>query len=353
VAIFPKLAAPTSYRACDTDLLIDHEARAYWLGLFLSHADVQFAAARETGVDDEAIDAARTAWRAEIDAFTAQPDRRGRLDILTLDLARQEMLTSHGIVDEFRLVKARENQRALRHLRSWLDDVGAQPEDQRFGRIVHGMLAGNLFDLGVTETTALFRGGEPTFAEMQARVPARPWRYDDLDAASTFFTSTPPDCTVVFADNAGADMILGVVPFVRQVLDAKEDARVIIAANERPSLNDVTASEVEALIQALASYDVMVPKDRIRVLSTGTAAPLIDLSNVDECFAAACREVDAIVLVGMGRGIESNWSAAMTCPTLRVALVKDPQVARSVRGAVFDAVVRFDHPEAVAPDGTS
>ena len=34
MAVFPLLADPESYRACDTDLLTDHAARAYWLNLF-------------------------------------------------------------------------------------------------------------------------------------------------------------------------------------------------------------------------------------------------------------------------------------------------------------------------------
>jgi type II pantothenate kinase len=342
VAIFPRLATPTSYRACDTDLLTNHAARAYWLGLFASHAEVQFDAARETGVTEDTINAARAAWRAEIEELSANPARDGRLDILHLDVRRRAVLVAHGIVDEFRHVKARENRRALEHLPQWLADLDRTSGAMTYETIVRGMLAGNLFDMGVTSTSAMFEDGEPTFADMLRTVPDRPWHHDQLDAFTAWITGTPPANSVIFADNAGADIVLGVLPLARQLLRARDDARVIIAANELPSLNDVTADEVLVLFDEATAYDRVYESERLRVMSTGTAAPLIDLAAVSEAFARACEAVDFVVVVGMGRGIESNWTASFDRPALRVALLKDPQVARTVGGTLFDAVVRFN-----------
>lgn len=48
---------------------------------------------------------------------------------------------------------------------------------------------------------------------------------------------------IVFVDNAGVDFILGVLPFVRELLIL--GTRTILCANSQPSLNDVTFQELQ------------------------------------------------------------------------------------------------------------
>jgi hypothetical protein len=45
---------------------------------------------------------------------------------------------------------------------------------------------------------------------------------------------------VIFVDNSGADIILGILPFVRYLLE--KGGQVIIGANTYPSVNDITVS---------------------------------------------------------------------------------------------------------------
>ncbi len=52
----------------------------------------------------------------------------------------------------------------------------------------------------------------------------------------------------MFVDNAGADIVLGMLPFVRELL--RMGADVIMAANSQPAINDITAAELIRLLHA-------------------------------------------------------------------------------------------------------
>ena len=147
---------------------------------------------------------------------------------------------------------------------------------------------------------------------------------------------------MLFADNAGADFVLGVLPLARWL--RQRGSAVVIAANDGPALNDVTIAEAEAHRAHAATLDATFADPELALVATGTTAPLIDLRTVGAACAAAAREADTVVIVGMGRGLESNWSARFTVPVLRVAMVKDPQVARGLGAALFDAVCAYAPP---------
>jgi type II pantothenate kinase len=47
---------------------------------------------------------------------------------------------------------------------------------------------------------------------------------------------------MVFVDNAGADIVLGILPFVREML--RMGCEVVMVANSLPAINDITAAEL-------------------------------------------------------------------------------------------------------------
>lgn len=51
---------------------------------------------------------------------------------------------------------------------------------------------------------------------------------------------------MLFVDNAGADVVLGMLPLARELLC--NGAQVVMAANSIPAINDVTADELVALL---------------------------------------------------------------------------------------------------------
>lgn len=68
----------------------------------------------------------------------------------------------------------------------------------------------------------------------------------------------PHVCAALFADNSGFDIVLGVLPFVRELLLRK--SKVILVANSRPSLNDVTYVELLELIVDASKHCEIIDK---------------------------------------------------------------------------------------------
>jgi type II pantothenate kinase len=48
---------------------------------------------------------------------------------------------------------------------------------------------------------------------------------------------------MMFLDNSGADLVLGMLPFARVLL--KQGTKVVLAANTSPSVNDITVTSTD------------------------------------------------------------------------------------------------------------
>lgn len=339
---FPLLADPGRYRACETDLLGNPAARAHWLGVFERQLPLQLDAARACGATDAQLAIVQAAVLAEIAALHSDPGRHGRLDILLVDQLRQQAFRQAGIADEMRVVKERENAVALAALPerlAALDRIG--DAGARLVAILCGMLAGNLFDLGAPGTAQRYASDGYSFSGSLRRVPARPWLVDHLDRFTGWLQRDPPRRSVVFADNAGSDLLLGLLPLVRELL--RRGGSVVLAANSGPSHNDITAAELSALLPRLGEMEPEFLSPAFSIVASGSDAPLIDLRRVSRELAGASRDAGLVVLLGMGRALETNWSARFTVPALKVAMVKDPSIAAALGGRLYDAVCRFDH----------
>jgi type II pantothenate kinase len=51
---------------------------------------------------------------------------------------------------------------------------------------------------------------------------------------------------IIFPDNSGADLILGVIPLARFFIQL--DATVVLAANSLPAINDITVRNLQRVI---------------------------------------------------------------------------------------------------------
>lgn len=331
------------YRRCPWDLRTDDAGRSYWVALFRWHFDevlvpllrAQFADAPQR------LQELQHGFHVALDDIVRRPERYDPLDILLLCEVREEFLARYGCHDPFAPAKARENEVALRLLPDVLAEIDAAEPERRRDLLTRGLLAGNLFDLGAKATVHRHRDGKAAFHQTRMSLPVRPWRIDDVDAWWRRWAGDPPFCHVLFfVDNAGSDVVLGCLPLVRWMLG--QGARVTLAANSRPSLNDITAPELVTLLDRCRPLDPVLAEslraERLCVRATGSATPLVDLSRLDEQFVAATADADLIILHGMGRGIESNWHARFGCDVLRTAVLKDEDVARRVGGRLFDCV---------------
>lgn len=168
--------------------------------------------------------------------------------------------------------------------------------------------------------------------------------YDDLDVIVAKLTSAVPyKKALLFVDNAGSDILLGMLPFARVLLQL--GTAVVLAANSIPVINDITAEELEALLPQVAELDgviaAAVASKRLVVIPNGSGMPMIDLRSVSSDVVKECEGTDLLVLEGMGRSIESNLNTFFTCDSVKMGMVKHPEVAVMLGTEMYDCVCRF------------
>lgn len=353
----PLLADPASYRPCIQNLLTDGmEVREYWLDLFVHHLETL----AELPVNGRSL-RHHARWEVfsrnyllGLEQLRRQPDCRGRLDVLELTRFREENLAEAGIDDPFLELKQRENAKALAALPEVFREIDATPLAQRREMLVLGLIAGNLFDMGcqaaMEEYEKSFSGATKTaasnqeFARLRSRISPRPWKYDDLNQLLRRLDERTYQRVLFFIDNSGPDCILGAIPLAREL--ATSGARVVLAANHSPALNDVTAEELPIILTQCGNTDErldhLLCEDRIVAIDSGGQEPLIDLRELSQACCAAAADCDLLILEGMGRAVESNFDARFTVDTWKIALTKDPMVARILGINLFEPVVRFD-----------
>ena len=340
---------------------------------------------RRAASDPRVADAAALSRRFAA-SFDADLDRvasgdhaslfEGAPTVLKLCGLRDRALRELGFDDCFLDVKTEENEKALATLPGVLRELDAIGDPgARIEALIRGVFAGNIFDLGAAASAALHANGDGGFDAARAGLKRRPWCVDHADAFRDAWLgeearvsesrtrvgsfASPWKKCVMFVDNAGADVVLGMLPLCRELL--RGGAEVVLAANERPSINDVTAREARALLPrvAKAERDALgagkaviarsLSENRLVVVSSGSDLPVIDLTHVSSELRDAARGADLVVLEGMGRAVETNLFARFACDALNLGMVKHPEVAQCLRGELYDCVCRFRRPE--GPEG--
>lgn len=344
----PLLRNPVAYRPCIQDLLADAAARDYWITLFENHAetlgDLPVGSARFR--DQPEWTGFHDAYQEGLQQLRRCPDLRGELTVLELTKYRDEALHRFNHPDPFHDLKQRENDVAFREFAEVLADLDGRTDEEVPELLARGLFAGNLFDMGSKAAVDAFADKDHGFLEARRRVRNRPWPFDGLDvwAGRLRGSARPYRKALVFVDNAGPDIVLGILPFIRDL--ARRGVEVVLAANSQPALNDVTAEELRPLLERAGELDTqlrsMVREKRIRVIASGCTSPLIDLRDLTPECCEEARDADLLVLEGMGRAIESNFDAEFTIDTIKVALIKDPSVATFIHVDLFDPIFKFE-----------
>jgi type II pantothenate kinase len=350
---FVLLADPKTYVACSWDLALDAEGRTHWVEFFKRHLEtilklgLEMAIARQQDLSPVRVrmDACRTEFVQFFDSFAADPNDAARwgvnrVTILTLDQWRDALLRKHGFVDAFLDLKNRENEKALPFYPVVCKQLDALKGEEQFKAVIEGVFAGNIFDMGAEATAKAYLNASPDFFATRQTLARRPWLVDDYDqAADRFLNHAAHRKAVFFIDNAGSDFLLGALPMIRWM--AQRGTRVILAANERPTLNDMTIHDVNAWWPKILAVDPALADLPIDRISTGTGEPLIDLAEVSDGLNSSAADADLVILEGMGRGVESNMDANFTCDALNLAMIKDLMIAKRNNGQLFDVVCRF------------
>ncbi|MHB1157458.1 MAG: ARMT1-like domain-containing protein [Phycisphaerales bacterium] len=346
----PLLASPATYNPHTIDMVADPEARHYWIDVFVNHLPSlkRHAIISEGDTDDarRRVDAMAAQFSRMLDTLRAKADAFGHLSILRICELREQCLREHHIADPYSHIKLMENEACLKLLPGVLAELDAMRDPRKLlETLIVGVFAGNVFDLGAAGTLALYESGKMDYHDVRAKIKPRPWVVDDLGLLEGRWLDEPLwKKAMVLVDNAGADVVLGMIPLCREL--AKRGTQVFIAANTYPSLNDITFDALGPLLERIAVFDEVVRdalRDRrITPIASGNDAPLIDLRHVSEELAAAARGADLLILEGMGRAIESNFDAAFTCDTLKLAMIKEKHVAQTLHAEMYDVVCRFE-----------
>ncbi len=337
---------------------------------FTMHAltdDAVPAAQREAAAEDFDSE-----FRAILDRLDSEPSASvpGRhdgepLNCLALCRIRELCLARAGFQDVFKAVKVRENGLALALLPSVLAELDSLSSDikARWQLVLRGVFAGNIFDLGAAASAELYASGEGSFSKARQALLPRPWAIDHFDEIVERVPAVHSEAlkkasgrqakgeqqpvyrkVLMFVDNAGSDIVLGMLPLAREFL--KLGSRVIMAANTAPSINDITAAELEELLEAAGKVDGLigeaVASGLLRCIPSGNDLPVIDLAAVSEELSAECRGVDLVILEGMGRAIETNLHSSFTCDSWKLGMIKHREVATCLQGRLYDCVCKFD-----------
>lgn len=79
-----------------------------------------------------------------------------------------------------------------------------------------------------------------------------------------------------------AEFSAGMLPLAREL--TRRGTEVILAANSRPSINDITAAELSEVLNRAAELDRQlaraVEEQCLRVVASGSDLPVIDLRKV-------------------------------------------------------------------------
>uniref|UniRef100_A0A8C5C289 4'-phosphopantetheine phosphatase n=1 Tax=Gadus morhua TaxID=8049 RepID=A0A8C5C289_GADMO len=319
----PLLEDPSSYVPDTVDLTVDPLAREYWLFCFEDALDgvVKRAVASQPDLP-EAVERAekfRQKYRHKLQTLRQQPFAYGSLTVRSLLDTREHCLNEFNFPDPYSKIKQRENDAALRCYQKAVAALDALGWEEKQFALVRGVLAGNVFDWGAK---AFFHS---TSLLLLLFVPERPWLVDSYNQWLQRLKGPPHKCAVFFVDNSGMDIILGVMPFVRELL--------------------LRGTEVGDT----AHYKLT--EDRLVLVQTGSSSPCLDLGRLDKELTIVVRErrADLVVIEGMGRAVHTNYFARLSCESLKMAVIKNPWLAERLGGKLFSVVFKYELPTPPPP----
>ncbi|XP_039040215.1 damage-control phosphatase At2g17340-like [Hibiscus syriacus] len=354
---FPLLTTPikSNYRPCTIPYRFPSDnprkptpTEIAWIGLFRnSIPSFKKRAESDTIVADAPARAEKFAQRYTdiLDDMKKHPESHGGPpDCILLCRLREQVLRELGFRDIFKKAKDEENGKAISlfpevvRLNDNIEDGG-----KRLENLVRGIFAGNIFDLGSAQLAEVFsRDGMTFLATCQNLVP-RPWVIDDFDTFKAKWNTKSWKKTIIFVDNSGADVILGIFPFARELL--KRGTQVVLPANDLPSINDITYPELVEIISKLKDESgnlIGVDAKNLLIANSGNDLPVIDLTRVSQELAYLSSDADLVILEGMGRGIETNLYAQFKCDSVKIGMVKHHEVAQFLGGRLYDCVFKYN-----------
>ncbi|XP_043676173.1 4'-phosphopantetheine phosphatase isoform X2 [Vespula pensylvanica] len=359
VTFCPLLKDPTSYNPDTTDLVEDKEARDYWLHCFEESVDKFVARAilsqPQNPTAKDRASKLKEKYINRLHYLNLQPFAYGILTVRTLLDTIEHCMKEFDFPDPYLYQKKKENEEALKHLKDRIIVLDNLDGVEKLRALILGVLSGNMFDWGAKDVATLMETTDFGFKEAQEKIPGRPWLVDDLDEwIHRLQNDAPHKCAAIFVDNSGVDIVLGILPFTRDLL--QRGTKVILCANSMPALNDVTYPELVVILRDAAKICKVIKEglkeNRLLAMETGQAGPCLDLSrlNLDLCLAMVKHNVDLIVIVGMGRTLHTNLYANMKCECLKLAVIKNRWLALRLGGDMYAVICKYEKAQKINCD---
>lgn len=152
-----------------------------------------------------------------------------------------------------------------------------------------GFCLGNMFDWGAQVVSDMLEKNKSFgLTEALECIQKRPWVIDHLDDWLDRMRQPLEmhnfKCCAIFADNSGVDVILGILPFAREML--RRGTRVVLCANREPALNDVTQKELVEVIERCCNECQIIKEayetERLLIHSNGQSGPCLDFRQLPE-----------------------------------------------------------------------
>ncbi|XP_037958258.1 4'-phosphopantetheine phosphatase [Teleopsis dalmanni] len=339
------------------DLNSNVQAAEYWFPCFRDMI-AKFAEHAEGSQSNDDHTAAERAAQYQKDSLKKMSDyhdklktnagKNIKLSIRELLDLNERQLRRFGFPDTWRKQKQEENAVAIQLLQKRLQEIDTiESTSARWTELIRGVLAGNMFDWGA-QAVANILANDTTFGLHAAleHIQKRPWLMDDLDSWLSRVQGKAHKCALIFVDNSGVDVVLGILPFTRELL--KRGTKVLLCANTEPSLNDVTSSELNAIIESCTCHCNVLAQawenKSLVVYGNGQRGPCLDMRNLPLklCEAIHKYETDLLVIEGMGRALHTNLYAKFNCETLKLAVVKNKWLAQYLGGDTFSVICRYE-----------
>lgn len=139
---------------------------------------------------------------------------------------------------------------------------------------------------------------------------------------------------------------MGIIPFTRELL--ARGTKVILSANDTPSLNDITTNELHEIIQRCCEKCSLIKNayitKQLEIFSNGQSGPCLDMRSLSPelCNAIEINQADLLVIEGMARALHTNLNAKFKFETLKLAVVKNKWWANRLGGDTFSIICKYE-----------
>ena len=305
-----------SYKPGLWDLRKDDRAVEHWMEVFTENTEFICS------LIDKDLKKPKKAvlyWE-EMLKIISRIENREFITVHDVTINRENILNAINITDPFIRLKSIQNNEAFKFLPDFIKYIDRINKKDALALSISAVLEGNLFDLGSSTTTKMWINGNLKFNTPDLDV-------NIYSVCDKIFEKKRT--ATILVDNTGFDYVVGCISLIYQLL--KLDWKIIVAANEKPALNDITVNEAlmmnNKINKIICSWNELIEDEKLSFISSGVKTPGIDMRKISESLNSAVNSSTLLIIIGQGRAIETTLNAIVDKDVLRIAKVKDSMVS--------------------------